>query len=66
MVVKYSQPFKVKYEKIALILIWNSFQDHEVIYLYHRVREDDLEVDIMSNKIERIFGILVVCMESII
>ena len=51
--------YKVKYEKKALILTWNSFLDHEVIYQYHRVREDDLEVDIMSNKIERIFGILV-------
>ena len=46
--------------KKALILILNSFQDLEEIYPYHRVRENDLEVDIMSNKIERIFGILVV------
>lgn len=50
-------------KKKALILTWDSFQDHEVIYPYYRVQEDGLEVDIMSNKIGRIFGILGVYME---
>ena len=44
-------------------MTWDSFQDHEVIYPYYRVQEDGLEVDIMSNKIGRIFGILGVYME---
>tara|TARA_B100000989_G_C19309530_1_gene371940 strand:+ start:190 stop:354 length:165 start_codon:yes stop_codon:yes gene_type:complete len=52
--------------KKALILILNSFQDLEEIYPYHRVRENDLEVDIMSNKKEKIFGVLVALMEYII
>ena len=51
--------------KKALILILNSFQDLEEIYPYHRVRENDLEVDIMSNK-KKIFGVLVALMEYII
>ena len=42
----------------ALILTWEKFQDHEVIYPYYRVQEDGFEVDIMSNKIGKIFGIL--------
>tara|TARA_B100001250_G_scaffold366500_1_gene347918 strand:- start:1139 stop:1669 length:531 start_codon:yes stop_codon:yes gene_type:complete len=48
----------------ALILTWEKFQDHEVIYPYYRVQEDDFEVDIMSNKIGKIFGILGTYMDS--
>jgi protease I len=48
----------------ALILTWEKFQDHEVIYPYYRVQEDGFEVDIMSNKIGKIFGILGTYMES--
>ena len=50
--------------KKALILTWEKFQDHEVIYPYYRVQEDGFEVDIMSNKIGKIFGILGTYMES--
>ena len=42
--------------KKALILTWESYQDHEVVYPYYRVQEEGFEVDIMANKIERIFG----------
>lgn len=48
----------------ALILTWEKFQDHEVIYPYYRVQEDGFEVDIMSNKIGKIFGILGTYMDS--
>jgi protease I len=53
-------------KKKALILTWDSFQDHEVVYPYYRVQENGLEVDIMSDKIGRIHGILGVYMESTI
>ena len=42
----------------ALIMTWEKFQDHEVIYPYYRVQEDGFEVDIMSNIVGKIFGIL--------
>tara|TARA_B100000073_G_scaffold347051_1_gene360152 strand:- start:9326 stop:9862 length:537 start_codon:yes stop_codon:yes gene_type:complete len=48
----------------ALILTWEKFQDHEVIYPYYRVQEDGYKVDIMSNVIGKIFGILGTYMES--
>ena len=51
-------------KKKALILTWDSFQDHEVVYPYYRVQEDGIEVDIMSDKVGRIHGILGVYMES--
>ena len=36
--------------KKALIMTWEKYQDHEVIYPYYRVQESGYEVDIMSNK----------------
>ena len=48
----------------ALILTWEQFQDHEMIYPYYRLDEEGFEVDIMSNKLGRIFGILGAHMES--
>ena len=48
----------------ALILTWEKFQDHEVIYPYYRVQEEGFEVDIMSNVVGKIYGILGVYMES--
>lgn len=51
-------------KKKALILTWDSFQDHEVIYPFYRVQEDSIDVDIMSDKLGRIHGILGVYMES--
>ena len=50
--------------KKALILTWEKFQDHEVIYPYYRVQEDGFEVDIMSNVVGKIYGILGTYMES--
>ena len=44
--------------KKALILTWESYQDHEVVYPFYRVQEEGFKVDIMANKIGRIFGIL--------
>ena len=40
----------------ALILTWEKFQDHEVIYPYYRVQEEGFKVDIMSNVVGKIFG----------
>ena len=51
-------------KKKALILTLDSFQDHEVIYPFYRVQEDSIDVDIMSDKLGRIHGILGVYMES--
>ena len=42
--------------KKALILTWEKYQDHEVIYPYYRVQEDDFEVDIMTNILGRVHG----------
>ena len=50
--------------KKALILTWEKFQDHEVIYPYYRVQESEFEVDIMSNVVGKIHGILGTYMES--
>ena len=44
--------------KKALIITWEKYQDHEVIYPYYRVQESGYEVDIMSNKVGMIYGIL--------
>ena len=42
----------------ALILTWEKYQDHEVIYPYYRVQESGYEVDILSNKVGMIYGII--------
>ena len=44
--------------KKALILTWEKYQDHEVIYPYYRVQEDEFEVDIMTNNLGRVHGYL--------
>ncbi len=44
--------------KKALILTWEKYQDHEVIYPYYRVQEDGFEVDIMTNILGRVNGYL--------
>ena len=41
----------------ALIITWEGYQDHEVIYPYYRCREETPNVSIMANK-EVIFGIM--------
>ena len=48
----------------ALIVTWEKFQDHEVIYPYYRLLEEGFEVDIMSNALGRIHGIMGTNMES--
>ena len=50
--------------KKALILTYEKYQDHEVIYPYYRVQEEGFDVDIMSNVNGKIFGILGTYMES--
>ena len=48
----------------AIIVTWEKFQDHEVIYPYYRLLEEGFEVDIMSNALGRIHGIMGTNMES--
>lgn len=50
--------------KKALMLTYESYQDHEVIYPYYRLLEEEYEVEIMSNKVGRIHGILGTYMHS--
>ena len=45
-------------KKKALILTWEKFQDHEVIYPYHSLKENGYDVTLMANQTGRIFGIL--------
>ena len=44
--------------KRALMLTHEGYQDHEVVYPYYRLTEDDYEVEIMCNKRGRFYGIL--------
>ena len=48
----------------ALIITYEKYQDHEVIYPYYRVQEEGFDVDIMSNVKGKIFGILGTYQES--
>lgn len=48
----------------ALIITWEKFQDHEVIYPYYRLDEEGFDVEIMANVTGRIYGILGTNMES--
>ena len=41
----------------SLILTWEVFQDHEVIYPYYRLQEEG-QVDVVANVLGKIFGIL--------
>jgi protease I len=50
--------------KKALIITWEKFQDHEVIYPFYRLDEEGFKVDIMSNVKGKIYGILGTNMES--
>ena len=49
--------------KKALIVTFSKYQDHEVIYPYYRLLEENFEVDIMADVSGRIFGILGTYME---
>jgi len=44
--------------KKALIITWEKYQDHELIYPYYSLKEHGYEVDIMANKIGKIWGSL--------
>lgn len=44
--------------KRALILTYAGFQDHEVIYPYHSLKENNFEVNVVANQIGRFYGIL--------
>ena len=44
--------------KKALIIAWEKFQDHELIYPYYSLKEHDFEVTLMANKVGKIFGSL--------
>ena len=50
--------------KKALVITWEKFQDHEVIYPYYRLKEEEFEVDIMSNVLGKFHGILGTNMDS--
>ena len=44
--------------KKAMILTWDGFQDQEVIYPYHRLKEDYFDVDIFAwnNQVTGLYG----------
>lgn len=44
--------------KKALIITWEKYQDHELIYPYYSLMEHGFEVDIMANKVGKIWGSL--------
>jgi protease I len=44
--------------KKALIVTWEKFQDHELIYPYHSLKENGYEVTLMANQTGRFYGIL--------
>tara|TARA_R100001082_G_scaffold110143_1_gene89125 strand:+ start:1566 stop:2108 length:543 start_codon:yes stop_codon:yes gene_type:complete len=44
--------------KKAIILTYAGFQDHEVIYPYHSLKENNFEVTIVANQLGRFYGIL--------
>jgi len=50
--------------KKAIIITFENYQDHEVIYPYYRLIEEGFDVSIMSSKIGRINGILGTHMQS--
>tara|TARA_B100000963_G_C22324542_1_gene535809 strand:+ start:58 stop:597 length:540 start_codon:yes stop_codon:yes gene_type:complete len=44
--------------KKAIILTHAGFQDHEVIYPYHSLKENNFDVTIVANQLGRFYGIL--------
>jgi protease I len=44
--------------KKALIITWEKYQDHELIYPYFSLKEHGFEVDVMANKKGKIWGSL--------
>ena len=44
--------------KKALIITWEKFQDHELIYPYYSLKENGYEVTLMANQEGRFYGSL--------
>ena len=44
--------------KKALIFTHSGFQDHEVIYPYHSLKENNFDVTVVAEKLGRFYGIL--------
>jgi protease I len=44
--------------KKALIITWEKFQDHELIYPYYSLKEHGYQVTLMANKVGKIWGSL--------
>ena len=44
--------------KKALVITWEKYQDHELIYPYYSLMEHGYTVDIMANNIGKIWGSL--------
>ena len=44
--------------KKALIITWEKFQDHELIYPYYSLKENGYDVTLMANKVGKIWGSL--------
>ncbi len=49
---------KYKHMKNALIITWEKFQDHELIYPYYSLKEAGYDVTLMANKVGKIWGSL--------
>ena len=44
--------------KKALIITWEKFQDHELIYPYYSLKEHGYDVTLMANSVGKIYGSL--------
>lgn len=44
--------------KKAIIITWEKYQDHELIYPYYSLKEHGFEVTLMANQVGKIFGSL--------
>lgn len=44
--------------KKALILTYSGYQDHELIYPYHSLKENGFDVTLVANQLGRFYGIL--------
>jgi protease I len=42
--------------KKALIITWERFQDHELVYPYYALKQNQFEVTLMANRVGRIYG----------
>lgn len=42
--------------KKAIIITWERFQDHELVYPYYALKENGYDVTLMANKVGRIYG----------